>query len=148
MSAVHVIHVDVLTFRPFDLSMLLMETDIRVRYAECDPMGVAHHTAYPVWFEMGRTELLRESGLSYRDLEADGCLLAVVKLAVQYKAPAKYDDVLQLETTLESAGHVKIDHSYRLLRDGLLLATAQTTLACLDRSGRPQPLPEILLSRE
>jgi len=128
--------------------MLLMETDIRVRYAECDPMGVAHHTAYPVWFEMGRTELLRESGLSYRDLEADGCLLAVVKLAVQYKAPAKYDDVLQLETTLESAGHVKIDHSYRLLRDGLLLATAQTTLACLDRSGRPQPLPEILLSRE
>ena len=61
--------------------------EIRVRYAECDPMGVAHHTAYPVWFEMGRTELLRSTGRNYRDLENDGYLLAVVKLSVQYKCP-------------------------------------------------------------
>ncbi len=122
-----------------------MQFEIRVRYAECDPMGVAHHTAYPVWFEMGRTELLRKAGLNYRDLEADGYMLAVVKLAVQYKAPARYDDMLHLETTLESIGNVKIEHSYRLLRDGLLLATAHTTLACLDRTGRPQALPEKLL---
>lgn len=118
--------------------------EIRVRYAECDPMGVAHHSAYPVWFEIGRTELLRVAGMDYRDLESDGFMLAVVKLAVQYKAPARYDDLLRLETTLTSAGHVKIEHTYRLLRDGLLLATAQTTLACLDRHGRPQPLPESL----
>lgn len=118
---------------------------IRVRYNECDPMGVAHHTIYPVWFEMGRTELLRTTGLNYRDLERDGFLLAVVKLDVRYKAPARYDDQLHLETTLERAGHVKVEHSYRLLRDGVLLATAHTTIACLDRNGRLQPMPDVLL---
>ena len=122
-----------------------MQIDIRVRYVECDPMGVAHHSVYPVWFEIGRTELLRASGMNYRDLEAEGVMLAVVKLAVQYKAPARYDDLLHLDTAIESAGHVKIEHSYRLLRDGLLLATARTTLACLDRAGRPQPLPTALM---
>lgn len=120
-------------------------TDIRVRYAECDPMGVAHHTAYPVWFEIGRTELLRSSGLNYSQLERDGYLLAVVKLAVRYKSPARYDDLLQLETTLESISHVRIDHSYRLLRNSIVLATAETTLACLNREGRAQALPDALV---
>jgi len=83
---------------------------LRVRYNECDPMGVAHHTAYPVWFEMGRTELLRQaspggaagnpSGLNYRDLEQQGVFLAVVALEMRYKRPAKYDDVLMLRSTL------------------------------------------------
>jgi len=119
---------------------------IRVRYNECDPMGVAHHTAYPVWFEMGRTEVLRQSGskVTYRDLEAQGILLAVVSLEVKYKLPAKYDDLLEMRTTVTNVGHVKIEHEYQLLRDGVLLATGRTTLACLDRSGRPQPVPEIL----
>lgn len=119
--------------------------DIRVRYAECDPMGVAHHTAYPVWFEMGRTELLRSTGLNYRDLEDAGYLLAVVKLSVQYKSPARYDDLLRLETTLRNISRVRIDHDYRLLRDGIILATAETTLACLDRAGRAQALPDSIL---
>ena len=76
------------------------DISIRVRYNECDPMGVAHHTAYPVWFEIGRTELLRSSGLAYRDLEADGVFLAVVDLRVRYRAPARYDDVITLTTTI------------------------------------------------
>ena len=114
----------------------------RVRYAECDPMGVAHHSAYPVWFEIGRTELLRHSrGTNYRDLEAAGTYLAVVKLEVRYKLPARYDDVLELRTTLVNAGHVKIEHEYELYRDAILLATGSTTLACLDRDGRPRELP-------
>ena len=119
---------------------------LRVRYNECDPMGVAHHTAYPVWFEMGRTELLRASqpGLNYRDLEAQGVFLAVVALEVKYKRPARYDDLLSLRTTLVRAGHVKIEHEYELLRDGLMLATGATTLACLDRQGRPRELPAAL----
>ncbi|MHC5022461.1 MAG: acyl-CoA thioesterase [Planctomycetota bacterium] len=118
---------------------------IRVRYAECDPMGVAHHTVYPVWFEMGRTELLREvNGLAYRDLEAAGHLLAVVSLQVKYKRPARYDDVLELRTTLSNLGRAKIEHTYELFRDGELLATAATTLACLDRDGRLQPIPPTL----
>jgi acyl-CoA thioester hydrolase len=117
----------------------------RVRYAECDPMGVAHHTAYPVWFEMGRTELLRASqhgALSYRDLEAQGVFLAVVSLNVRYKRPARYDDLLALHTRIVSVGHARIDHEYELKRDGVVLATGSTTLACLDRDGRPRPLPE------
>jgi acyl-CoA thioester hydrolase len=123
---------------------------IRVRYNECDPMGVAHHTAYPVWFEMGRTEVLRQSRtkVTYRDLEAQGAMLAVVSLEVKYKRPAKYDDVLELRTTVTNIGHVKIEHEYELLRDGVLLATGRTTLACLDRNGRPQPVPEILRDGE
>jgi len=115
---------------------------IRVRYAECDPMGVAHHTAYPVWLEMGRTELLRDAGASYRALEDAGILLAVVSLAVRYRKPAKYDDVLTLTTRLVEVSRVKIRHEYELRRGDEVLATAETTLACIDRSGRAQPIPE------
>lgn len=118
--------------------------EIRVRYNECDPMGVAHHAAYPVWFEMGRTELLRTSGLSYRDLEAADVFLAVVSLSASYKRPARYDDLLSLETTLVQAGHVKIEHRYRLFRGEELLATGATTLACLDGSGKLQAVPTML----
>lgn len=120
--------------------------DIRVRYNEVDPMGVAHHTVYPVWFEIGRTELLRSAGGNYRDIEAAGVLLAVVRLDVVYKAPARYDDVLRLDTTLARVGAVKIEHTYELWRGADLLATGSTTLACLDRSGRARPLPDGLLT--
>ena len=130
---------------------------IRVRYHECDPMGVAHHAVYPVWLEMGRTELLRQTfethadasshnGLTYRQLEEQGVFLAVVSLSIKYKQPARYDDVLSLQTTLTSAGHVKIEHEYELSRDGLILATGQSTLACLDQDGRPRELPPMLRS--
>ncbi len=118
--------------------------ELRVRYNECDPMGVAHHTVYPVWFEMGRTELLRDGGLSYRDLETQGFLIAVVKLSVQYKRPARYDDLLVLETTITDRGRATIQHAYELHRDSVLLTTAATTVVCLDRDGRPQPLPDVL----
>lgn len=118
---------------------------IRVRYNECDPMGVAHHTIYPVWFEMGRTELLRHaSAVSYRDLESQGIYLAVVALDVKYKRPARYDDQITLRTTLTNIGHAKIEHEYQLMRDSIVLATGSTTLACLDQHGRPQVVPDIL----
>jgi len=121
---------------------------IRVRYVECDPMGVAHHSAYAAWLEMGRTELLRAGGdgLDYRQLEEQGVFLAVAKLAIRYKRPARYDDVFDLRTSISNVGHVKIDHTYELLRasDGVLLATGETTLACLDRDGRPRELPASL----
>ena len=77
--------------------------EVRARYPECDPMGVVHHTVYPVWFEMGRTELLRSVGGSYRDLEEAGALLAVTRLEVRYRAPARYDggkQGLQMDHTL------------------------------------------------
>ncbi len=117
---------------------------IRVRYSECDPMGVAHHTAYPVWFEMGRMELLRANDRSYRDYEAAGVFLAVVALEVRYKKPALYDDLLELESVVSKIGHVKITHEYALRRNGKLLATGKTTLACLDREGKLCPVPDSL----
>jgi acyl-CoA thioester hydrolase len=120
--------------------------DIRVRYCECDPMGVVHHTVYPVWFEMGRTELLRSTGRTYRDMEQTGLLLAVVKLEVTYKQPARYDDLVQLRTTLARVGAVKVEHSYELWRGEDLLVSGATVLACIDRSGRAKPMPEGLLT--
>jgi len=126
--------------------MTTHEMQIRVRYRECDPMGVVHHTVYPIWFEMGRTELLRMTGVSYRDLEEQGILLAVVGLKVRYRRPARYDEVLRLETSLRSVGRVKVEHAYRLLRDDELLVTGETTLACLNAAGEARPLPDLLLA--
>ncbi len=108
-------------------------------------MGVAHHSVFPVWFEMGRTELLRACGISYRDLEAQGVFIAVVKLEMHIRRPARYDDLLRLRTTLRRAGRAKLDHDYELFRDDLLLATGATVLACLDREGRVQQLPDFII---
>lgn len=120
--------------------------DIRVRYCECDPMGVVHHTVYPVWFEMGRTELLRQTGRTYRQLEEAGVLLAVVKLEVTFKRPARYDDMVRLQTTLVRVTAVKVEHTYELWRGDELLVAGSTMLACLDRQGRACALPEGLLT--
>ena len=121
--------------------------DVRVRYCECDPMGVVHHTVYPVWFEMGRTELLRATGRTYRALEEAGVFLAVVRLDVRYRAPARYDDLLTLHTTIERVTRVKLVHAYDLRRDGTSLVTGETTLACLDADGAARALPEWMHAR-
>ena len=123
------------------------ETTIRVRYAETDRMGLLHHAHYLVYFEQARTELLRSFGLTYRDLEDKGYLLVLTKIEVRYKRPAYYDDLLTIRTTVERTTAVRIDHRYDVLRDGVLLAEGATTLACVDRDGRPQPLPEELRAR-
>jgi acyl-CoA thioester hydrolase len=124
--------------------MLTGEITIRVRYAETDRMGLLHHAHYPVYFEQGRTELLRSLGLTYRDLEDQGFLLVLSRLEVRYKSPARYDDLLTLRTSVARTTMVRIDHHYELHRDGMLLAEAETTLACIDRDGRVQPLPDFL----
>src|SRR5437868_4983247 len=120
------------------------EITIRVRYAETDRMGLLHHANYLVYFEQGRTELLRARGIAYKDLEDQGYLLVLTKVEVRYRAPARYDDLLTLRTIVERTTAVRIDHRYELLRDGVLLAEGKTTLACIDRDGRVQPLPESL----
>ncbi len=124
------------------------EITIRVRYAETDRMGFLHHANFFIYFEQGRTELLRKKGLAYRDLEDAGHLLVVVDLGCKFKRPARYDDLLTLRTTVERVTHVKIVHRYEVLREGVLLAEGHSTLACVDREGRPQALPEMLAKRE
>jgi acyl-CoA thioester hydrolase len=120
------------------------ETTIRVRYAETDRMGLLHHASYLIYFEEARTELLRSLGMTYRALEDKGYLLVLTKVEVRYKRPAYYDDLLTIRTTVERTTSVRIDHRYEVLRDGILLAEGATTLACVDREGRPQALPDAL----
>ncbi|MFH1419801.1 MAG: thioesterase family protein [Planctomycetota bacterium] len=125
-------------------SSVSCELRIRVRYAESDPMGYLHHSKYFEYFEMGRTELLRRAGFRYRDLEDRGVLFAVAKLECRFKAPARYDDELDLCTRIERMTRARIDHAYILRRDGLILCEAKSTLACIDRNGRLIPIPEEL----
>jgi len=120
------------------------ELELRVRYAECDPMGFLHHSKYFEYFEMGRTELLRASGLRYRDLEARGVLFVVVKIDCRFRRPAQYDDLLTLQVSITRQSRARIDHEYKLYRDGLLLCEASTILACINREGQPIPIPEDL----
>ena len=124
--------------------MVSGEISIRVRYAETDRMGLLHHANYLVYFEQGRTELLRAQGFSYRDIEDQGFYLVLTKLQVRYKSPAYYDDLLTLRTSVMRTTLVKIEHKYELLRDGMLLAEGETTLGCVDREGKVQQLPDSL----
>src|SRR5947208_15226196 len=126
------------------ISMTSCDITIRVRYAETDRMGLLHHANYLVYFEQGRTELLRGQGLTYKDLEDQGFLLVLTRLQVRYKSPAYYDDLLTLRTTVVRTTLVKIEHRYELLRDGMLLAEGETTLGCVDRDGKVQALPPAL----
>src|SRR5262249_47870731 len=124
--------------------MMQGEIQSRVRYAETDRMGLLHHANYLVYFEQGRTELLRQQGISYRDIEDQGFYLVLTKVQVRYKSPAYYDDVLTLRTILQRVTLVKIEHRYELLRNGVLVAEGETTLGCVDKNGKVQPLPDSL----
>jgi acyl-CoA thioester hydrolase len=120
------------------------EITIRVRYAETDRMGLLHHANYLIYFEQGRTELLRSLGVSYKDLEDQGYLLVLTKIDVKYRWPARYDDLLTLKTTVMRTTSVRIDHRYEVHCENRLLAEGASTLACVDRNGQPQALPDFL----
>ena len=113
------------------------------RYAETDKAGVVHHSAYPVWFEMGRTELLRANGLAYKDLEEAGVFFVVAELNIKYRRPALYDENLRLETACTAVTASKVEHSYKLTRteDGMLLAEGSSVLACVDGEGKVRRVP-------
>jgi acyl-CoA thioester hydrolase len=114
------------------------------RYSETDQAGVIHHTAYPVWFEMGRTELLRVNGLAYKALEQAGVSFVIAELYIKYRQPAYYDEELQLETTCSNVTASKIEHTYKLSRcsDNILLAEGSSILACVNEEGKVRRIPE------
>jgi acyl-CoA thioester hydrolase len=120
------------------------EIQVRVRYAETDRMGLLHHANYLVYFEEARVELLRRMGHSYRDLEDQGYLLVLTKFEVRYKRPARFDDLLTVRVKVERTTAVRIDHRYEVVRGGEIVAEGSSTLACVDRNGVPQALPEFL----
>ena len=116
------------------------------RYAETDKAGVVHHSVYPVWFEMGRTELLRANGVAYKDLETAGVVFVVARLQIKYRRPALYDEKLELETTCSLVTASKVEHTYKLTRcgDGIVLAEAGTMLACVNAEGKLHRVPEFM----
>ena len=122
------------------------ESRLRVRYAETDAMGVAHHAEYLAWFEVGRTDWMRErgEGRSYRRLEQAGWMLPVVELAARYSASAKYDDEVAVVTRLASASRARFVFEYDVLRaaDRTRLATGRTEHAVVDRAGRAARMPQ------
>ena len=119
---------------------------VRVRYTEVDPMGVAHHRNHFVWFEIGRTELMRSCGMPYSEVEAQGVFLPVIEAACAYLAPVRYDETLLVHTALREIVAARATFTYRLEReaDGRLLATGSTTHAALDPRGRPRRMPHSL----
>src|SRR5262245_40313775 len=120
-----------------------IEIQIRVRYSETDAMGYLYHGNYFAYFEMGRTELLRAQGGNYRQMESDGLLMVVVSIECKYRKPARYDDVLTLQTRIVRVTPAKLEHEYRLYRDRELLTEARSVLACVDRNGIVQRIPEV-----
>jgi acyl-CoA thioester hydrolase len=127
------------------MSVAVSEARVRVRYAETDQMGIVYHANYFVWFEVGRVELLRQLGFSYRDMEEqDGCGIAVIDARCRFKAPARYDDEIIVRTRLRLLRESLIQFEYDVLRadDETLLAEGDTTHIVVDRQMKRTPLPE------
>lgn len=119
-------------------------TPVRVRYPETDRMGVAHHTHYLVWFEMGRTELMRRAGVPYGMLEeSEQLFFPVVELGARFMAPAAYDEELEVRTVLSRIGGARIRFDYQLFRKdaGGPLAVGHTVHAAVGGDGRPRRIP-------
>jgi acyl-CoA thioester hydrolase len=117
---------------------------VRVRYAETDQMGVVYYANYLVWFEVGRTDLLRQSGWNYREMEAEGFALPVVEAHCEYRQSARYDDELDIVTSGALLSPVRVRFAYEVIRvaDGMKLAGGHTVHAVLDPTGKPRRLPE------
>ncbi len=124
--------------------MTVNETRIRVRYAETDQMGVVYHSNHFIWFEVGRVELLRQLGFSYRDMEEeDNCAIAVVEAKCRYRAPVRYDDEVIVRTRLLNVRESVIHFGYELRSvDGVLLAEGETTHIVTDANMKIAALPE------
>ncbi len=119
------------------------EIQIRVRYSEVDAMSYVYHGNYFSYFEMGRTELFRASGGSYRELEEKGLFFVVSNLTCKFHAPAYYDDLLTLRTSITRMTLARLEHRYELYRDDELLTVGTSLLACVDREGNVQRLSEV-----
>jgi acyl-CoA thioester hydrolase len=120
----------------------MRRTPVRVRYAETDKMGVVYHANYLIWFEVGRTDWLRQAGWSYRELEAEGVSLPVIEVHCEYKQPARYDEELEIWTIATALSPVRVRFDYEIVLPSNTLAVAGYTVHCaLASSGRPCRLP-------
>lgn len=121
----------------------MVSAEVRVRYADTDAMGVAYHANYLVWFEVGRTEYMRACGLPYTEFEAQGIFVPVVEAGIRWRTPARYDDLLRVETTIAELSPAKVKFAYRIVRanDEQLLCEGHSLHAFITAAGRPVALP-------
>ncbi len=117
------------------------EFDLDVRYYETDAQGFVHHSNYFRYFELARVEMLKAAGYDYAKFEEDGYLLVVSKIGCQYRMPTRYGDTLRIRVTTERARGARIDHTYLVMRDGLVVAEGNSTIACVNRDGEVQRIP-------
>jgi acyl-CoA thioester hydrolase len=140
------------TLAPIDLEKSTSTIDLRVRFCETDLMGIVHHGSYLVYFEAGRVEWLRRRGVTYADWAARGVHLPVVEAHAHYRAPARFDDLLAVETTLAELRIVSLKFSYRIRRGETLIAEGWTRLGCIDAAHEllkiPEPMRAVLLMPE
>lgn len=122
------------------------EMEIRVRYQETDGQRRVHHANYLTYFEMGRTEMLRAHGHTYRAFEDAGLFMVVADASCKYQAPAEYDDLLVLRTRVEKVGAAHIKHAYEVIRGTTIVATGTTTVVCVDAEGKVRRLPDWMLA--
>lgn len=120
-------------------------TELRVRYVETDKMGVAHHSSFLAWLEVARTDLMRGSGMTYRDLEAQGFFLPVLEVSCRYRRPAHYDDQLSIHTEGRRIGRARLRFDYVVSRGDERIAEAFSIHAATDAEGVPRRLPPDLL---
>lgn len=124
------------------------EIQIRVRYGETDQMGVVHHGNYALYLEMGRIEWLRKMGVSYKKMEEEGIMLPVISMTLNFKKPARYDDVINVKTQLKNRPSAKIEFDYEITDEmGQIITTATVVLAFIDmKTNRPMRAPKYILN--
>ena len=130
---------------------MISSVELRVRYAETDQMGFVYHPHYLVWCEIGRTELIRQLGVPYAQVERDGVFLAVTEAELRYGAPARYDDLIRIDTRVAQVRSRAVTFEYDVLRIApepeQKLASARTRLVALNRAGAAVSLPPHLMER-
>ena len=126
--------------------MIASEIEVVVRYAETDMMGIVYHGSYLPWLEMGRTQLLKERGYPYKELEAKGLFLPVIEINLNYKRPAKYDDTLLVRTIMKDKPFVKIRLEYEILKEDERIATGYSVHAFMNKDGQAIKAPRDFLT--
>ena len=121
------------------------ETEIRVRYAETDKMGIVHHSNYVIWFEAGRSDFCRARGFSYIQMEADNAMMTVAETYVRYKSPAYYDDLLTVRTQIGEMRSRSVQFVYEIFRasDEKLIAEGETLHLVTDENNKVRTIPEV-----
>jgi len=129
-----------------NITIASCKTTVVPRYSETDQGGVVHNSVYPIWFEVGTTELLRANKVAYKDLEAAGVFFIVAEIRIKYRRPAFYDEKLEIETTCVkiTAGKIILKYKITCPKTGIINAEGMTALACITKQGKITRIPKFI----